>query len=403
MKVLQIDKYFYLKGGAETVFFNTMDLLKQKGHEVIPFSLKSDKNLYSEYEDYFVDYPELSEANMLTKIKNIPNFIYNKEAASQLDKLLTIEKPDIAHIHLMFNSMSVSILPVLKRHRIPIVMTAHDYRLVCPAYTFKNGKGEFCEKCRSGSYYNCIINKCSNNNLANSILLSMDSYFRSLFYQPIKLIDKFIFVSQFSQNKHIEINPLYKSKSTFLYNFTPMKSVSEKKRGDYFLYFGRISKEKGVETLVHAAKGLPNIKLKILGTGPLLDSLKKEASANVEFLGFIQGEELENYIQNAMYVIVPSECYENNPMAIVESTTLGTPIIGSRIGGIPELIEDRQSGFLFEPGSIENLQQILHNAQSVSDKKYMDISASAIDFAHKNFSEEAHYNKLMSVYNSITS
>lgn len=113
MKVLQIDKYFYFKGGAETVFFNTIDLLERKGHKVIPFSLKSNKNLFSEYEKYFVDYPELSESNFFTKIKNIPNFIYNKQAASQLEKLLSKEKPDIAHIHLMFNSMSVSILPVL--------------------------------------------------------------------------------------------------------------------------------------------------------------------------------------------------------------------------------------------------------------------------------------------------
>ena len=271
----------------------------------------------------------MSESNFFTKIKNIPNFIYNKQAASQLEELLSKERPDIAHIHLMFNSMSVSILPVLKRYNIPIVMTVHDYRLVCPAYTFKDGKGNFCEKCRTGSYYNCIIHKCSNNNIANSILLSMDSYFRSMFYQPIKLVDKFIFVSKFSQNKHIDIDPLYKQKSTYIYNFTPMKRESKKERGNYFIYFGRLSQEKGIETLVKAVKKSPFIRLKVLGTGPLLESLKREATDNIEFLGFKQGEELRDYIKNAMYVVVPSECYENNPMAIVESTTIGTPIIGS--------------------------------------------------------------------------
>ncbi len=401
MKVLQIDKYFYFKGGAETVFFNTIDLLERKGHKVIPFSLKSDKNLFSEYEKYFVDYPELSESNFFTKIKNIPNFIYNKQAASQLEELLSKERPDIAHIHLMFNSMSVSILPVLKRYNIPIVMTVHDYRLVCPAYTFKDGKGNFCEKCRTGSYYNCIIHKCSNNNIANSILLSMDSYFRSMFYQPIKLVDKFIFVSKFSQNKHIDIDPLYKQKSTYIYNFTPMKRESKKERGNYFIYFGRLSQEKGIETLVKAVKKSPFIRLKVLGTGPLLESLKREATDNIEFLGFKQGEELRDYIKNAMYVVVPSECYENNPMAIVESTTIGTPIIGSNIGGIPELIDNTRSGFLFNTGSVDSLQKVLYDALSVSDEKYKEIVESAFNFASNNFSEDAHYEKLMSVYNSI--
>lgn len=401
MKVLQIDKYFYFKGGAETVFFNTIDLLERKGHKVIPFSLKSNKNLFSEYEKYFVDYPELSESNFFTKIKNIPNFIYNKQAASQLEKLLSKEKPDIAHIHLMFNSMSVSILPVLKHYNIPTVMTVHDYRLVCPAYTFKDGKGNFCEKCRTGSYYNCAIHKCSNNNIANSILLSIDSYFRSMFYQPIKLVDKFIFVSKFSQNKHIGIDPLYKQKSTYIYNFTPMKRERKKERGNYFIYFGRLSQEKGIETLVKAVKKSPFIKLKVLGTGPLLESLKREATDNIEFLGFKQGEELRDYIKNAMYVVVPSECYENNPMAIVESTTIGTPIIGSNIGGIPELIDNTRSGFLFNTGSVDSLQKVLYDAQSVSDKKYKEIVESASNFASNNFSEDAHYEKLMSVYNSI--
>lgn len=400
MKVLQIDKYFFMKGGAETVFFNTMNLLRQKGHEVVPFSLKSKKNFPSEYEDYFVDYPELSESSLLTKIKHIPNFIYNKKAASQLDKLLTKEKPDIAHIHLMFNSMSVSILPVLKRHHIPVVMTVHDYRLVCPAYTLKDGKGAFCERCKSGNYYKCITNKCSNNNLPNSVLLSLDSYFRSMFHQPVKLIDKFIFVSKFSQNKHIEIEPAYKLKSTYLYNFTQMKSIN-KKRGDYFLYFGRISKEKGIQTLVNAAKQLPNIKLKVLGTGPLLKELKKDLPQNIEFLGFKQGEELIDYIKNAMYVIVPSECYENNPMAIVESTTLGTPIIGSNIGGIPELIDDTHNGFLFKTGSVVNLQEVLSKACNVSDEQYKEISRAASEFAYENFSEESHYQRLMAIYNSV--
>lgn len=401
MKVLQIDKYFYLKGGAETVFFNTIKLLKDNGHEAIPFSLKSKKNFQTPYESYFVDYPELSEASLFTKIKNIPSFIYNKAAAIQLEKLIIQERPDIAHIHLMFNSFSVSILPVLKKYNIPTVMTVHDYRLVCPAYTFKNGEGQFCEKCKTGSFYNCIINKCSNNNLSNSILLTLDSYFRSQFYKPIEMINKFLFVSQFSRNKHIEIDSRYEEKSTYLYNFTPKATRIKDQRGNYFLYIGRISKEKGVETLIKAFKRTPNSKLKILGTGPLMNILKKNITPNIEFLGFKQGEELNDYVRNAMYVIVPSECYENNPMAIVESTTMGTPIIGSNIGGIPELINKHGNGFLFPPGSVDDLCKTIQHAYNISDEEYGSISNRALEFSKANFSEEAHYKKLMDIYQSI--
>ena len=148
MKILQLNKYFYQKGGAETVFFNTISTLENRGHQVIPFALKNKKNKFSEYESYFVDYPELSESNIWTKITNIPAFIYNRQAAKQLERLILDKKPDIAHIHLLFNSLSVSILPVLQKYRIPTVMTVHDYRLICPAYTLTNGKGKICELCK---------------------------------------------------------------------------------------------------------------------------------------------------------------------------------------------------------------------------------------------------------------
>ena len=159
MKILQLNKYFYQKGGAETVFFNTISTLENRGHQVIPFALKNKKNKFSEYESYFVDYPELSESNIWTKITNTPSFIYNRQAAKQLERLILDKKPDIAHIHLLFNSLSVSILPVLQKYRIPTVMTVHDYRLICPAYTLTNGKGKICELCKDRHFIHCKLNR----------------------------------------------------------------------------------------------------------------------------------------------------------------------------------------------------------------------------------------------------
>lgn len=401
MKILQIDKYFYLKGGAETVFFNTIDLLREKGHEVIPFSLKSAKNRPSEYAPYFVDYPELSESSLWTRIRRAPAFLYNRGSARNLEKLIRDEKPDLAHIHLLFNGMSVSILPVLKKYRIPVVMTAHDYRLICPAYTFTNGRKELCERCiASKQYWRCVTGKCSKGNLPNSLLLSLDTYFREQFYPPVELIDRFIFVSQFSQGKHIEANPLYREKSDHLYNFTPVKPAADLPKENYLLYFGRISEEKGVATLLEAMKSHPGLALKIAGTGPLLDTLKQAAPDSVSFLGFKQGEELNRLIQQAAFVVVPSEWYENNPLTIIESMTLGTPVIGSRIGGIPELIEENKTGFLFRSGSAAELSEAIGKARRLDAGAYGAMTEAARAFARDNFSKEAHYQRLMRIYES---
>lgn len=401
MKVLQIDKYFYLKGGAETVFFNTIDLLEENGHQVIPFCLNSIKNRPSVYNEYFVNYPELSESSILTKIKKAPAFLYNLESAKKLEQLILKEKPDIAHIHLLFNGISVSILPILRKYKIPIIMTAHDYRLICPAYTFTNGKQELCEKCKeSKQYWRCIINKCSKRNLTNSILLSLDTYFRESFYPPVELIDKFIFVSKFSQNKHVEANDIYEKKSTHLYNFTPIVKDSNIIKEKYLLYFGRISEEKGISTLIKAMTAFPDIQLKIAGTGPLLQELSKNKADNITFLGFKEGQELKELISKAIFVVVPSEWYENNPLTIIESMTLGTPVIGSNIGGIPELINKNVTGYLFSPGSVDELTEAIKSAITLNSDKYQQMIEATQHYAFNNFSKKAHYVRLMDIYKS---
>lgn len=403
MKILQINKYYFQKGGAETVFFNTIAVLEENGHKVIPFAIENDKNKTTQYADYFVDYPELSESDIWTKIKSIPSFIYNREAARQLEKLILAEKPDIAHIHLLFNSLSVSILPVLKKYNIPIVMSIHDYRLLCPAYTFRNGKGEICEQCKDGKYRHCTTNKCSKGSLINSILLSAESTFRKYYYNPLDYIDKFIFVSKFAENKHIEFNKNYSLKAVQLYNFTPdiPLHIEKKKDERYLLYFGRLSDEKGIKTLLEAIKQTPEIPLKIVGRGPLMKEIENNYPPNVSFLGFKEGIELKEYVQNALFTIVPSEWYENNPLSIIESLSAGTPVIGSCIGGIPELIEDKKTGFIFKMGDVDDLVKTIKMATNLSIEEYRTMSVCCNQFALLNFSKDNHYKRLIDIYQSL--
>ena len=386
MKILEIDKYYYLKGGAETVFFNTMQLLRDNGNEVIPFCLANNKNRSSVYSNYFVNFPELSESSLCTRIKYLSSFFYNKESARKLEQLIVKEKPDIAHIHLLFNGISVSILPVLKKYRIPVVMTVHDYRLICPAYTFTDGKQCLCEKClTTKNYWQCAVNKCSNGSFVNSLLLALEMYYRRWSYEPINYIDKFIFVSNFSWQKHIQASADFQKKGVHLYNFTREKHSAPKRTKDYFLYFGRISAEKGLQTLMNAAKMMPSILFKVAGTGPLLSYFEKQNISNVSFVGFKQGKDLDDLIAGAKFVIVPSEWYENNPLSIIESMMAKTPVIGSCIGGIPELISHKVSGFLFEPKNCTALKNVLSQAMELNDQEYEQMCQNAYKFAQNNF------------------
>jgi glycosyltransferase involved in cell wall biosynthesis len=401
MKVLQINKYFYPKGGSETVFFQTIELLEAYDHEVIPFSVRNPQNRPTPYAAYFANYTDPAQSSLGAKLRHLPSFFYNRNAAKQLDRLLEREKPDIAHIHLLFNSLSVSILPVLKKRGIPVVMTAHDHRLICPAYLFLDGKGQICERCRGERYYECLVRRCSKGNLFHSLMLTLDSYFRQYVLSPLDYVDRFIFVGRFAYAKHLEFSSRYEGKSSVLFNFTliPPRPVSEKE--NYVLYVGRISTEKGLPVLIQAMESVANVRLKIVGTGPLLDTLRSEGRPDTEFTGFLSGKALHDAIRKARFIIVPSEWYENNTLVIIEAYTLGTPAIGSRIGGIPEFIQDGVNGFLCEPSSVEELRQTIRKALSLSPEAYAVMCREAQSFAHEHFTGEAYYRKLIALYNDV--
>lgn len=180
MKVLLIDVYNYNKGGAETVCFNTGKMLEEHGHKVIYFTLKWAENKPSPYSKYF---PESKETRRgpLKQIKNMVNYFYHFEAAKKIEQLILDEKPDIAHIHLIWGQITPSIFPVLKKYNIPILFTVHDYRIVCPAYTFRNGKGQICEECQGKYFYKCFTNTCCKGSKLMSAVMAAEQYFRNIF------------------------------------------------------------------------------------------------------------------------------------------------------------------------------------------------------------------------------
>ena len=412
MKILLIDNYHYRRGGAEVVYFNTGDILSSHGHKILYFSQLWDENLGCDYDVYFPKGVDIRRSTAYQKIIGVRNYVFNTQAAKLLDKLIKDTHPDIAHVHLFWGGLSTSILKVLNRNGIPVVHTVHDYRMVCPAYTFKDGKNHICEKCHAGNYISCILNKCAKGNLLMGAIMTGEMYFRNIFFHPSKYISTFIYVSKFCRDKHIEHDERFLNcPSEIIYNFSNSdilhfcenKKENVNKYSNYYLYYGRLSYEKGIPTLIDAFAEHKDLNLKIVGTGPEETELKRicydRNINNIEFLGYKTGRELYDIIQNAKFVCVPSEWYENNPMTIIESYTLGTPVIAAEIGGIPEIVVNNKTGFLFISADKKSLSDAIGKAQSIDLETYMSLCENADSFAKENFSIDNYYNRLMDVYN----
>ena len=408
MKILEINVFNYRKGGSEAVYFSTMELLKEHEDEVVNFTLKWIENESSPQEQFFPESKE-SRRGVIRPIKNMVNYFYNREAARKLESLIQQEKPDIAQVHLIWGQITGSILSILKKHHAPVIFTIHEYRIVCPAYTFRNGKGEVCEKCQGKYFYKCITNKCCKDSYVLSAMMAAEQYFRNIFTNPAKYIDGLIYVSQFAKTKLEQYMPALKDKPNMvLYNLTDQIKPSierKEKKEKYYLFFGRLSYEKGIKTLISAFKETPQCKLKIAGTGPLEEELKAfvlhDKMNNVEFLGYQSGKPLQDLIANAYFIMVPSEWYENNPMTIIEGYAAGVPVIGARIGGIPEIIVDSKTGYLFESGNTEELVQIIKASSFLGHEEYWSMCENALSFAKEHFNRDEYYSKLMSFLKKI--
>ena len=405
MKILQINNIHYRRGGADIVYLNTGKLLENHGHDVLYFSQKNVKNETTNSNDYFIKETNYFDKSLINKIYSIPRFFYSDESKRQLSKLINELKPDIAHIHLYKGTLTPSILEVLKINNVPIIISLHDYGLLCPHNLMLDGKMNICTRCVNGSALNCITNKCNRNNLLLSTVSSLEYIFHKAFFPFDKYFDKIITVSKFGQQMHQKSKSLF-DKILHLYNFYPDLNQTEinTKKGNYILYFGRLSAEKGVETLFNAwLMKERKAQLKIVGTGELYEELNKKSIgiSSIEMLGFKSGDELNKLIKEASFIIVPSEWYENNPLTIIEAYANGKPVIGSNVGGIPEIINDGDTGFLFEMGSVDDLSDKITKAETIDEEEYYRLSTNARKFAVEHFSEESHYNSLLSIYKEV--
>lgn len=268
-------------------------------------------------------------------------------------------QPDVIHINNFNYQLTPSIILEIQKWRqegnlCRIIFTAHDYQLVCPNHMLNNpNTGENCEKCLGGHFLNCIKGKCIHGSALKSAIGAMEAALWNG-NGVYRYFDTIICCSEFLKAK-MDSNPLFAAKTIALHNFVDKVEWKSTAKKDYVLYFGRFSKEKGIETLIKVCKRLPEVQFVFAGTGPLEAEINN--ISNIKNAGFQTGKALETLIREARFSIYPSEWYENCPFSVMESQLYGTPVLGADIGGIPELIEAGRTGELFASGNENKLKE----------------------------------------------
>lgn len=387
MKVLLVNKFHYMKGGAERYYFTLADIFKKQGHDVIFFSMNHEKNYPCDQEEYFVSNKEYNnKTSLIDKFKAYRTLIYSNEAYIKMNQLLNDEKPDLVILNNIHRQITTSIIDAISEHNIKMYWVAHDLITLCPAYTMLDGNGNICEDCCNGEFKNCIRKKCVKNSRVKSSLAVKEAKY-NLKNKIYDKVDKFITPSNFYRKKLIQYG-FDENKVIHKPNPLPLDTKYELNDKDekYILYFGRLSKEKGVKTLIDSIKDI-NYRLIVLGTGPIEKELKEYVNSNkitnVELLGFKQGEELTNYIRNSRCVVLPSEWYENGPYSAMEAMALGKPLIVSNLGGLPELVEQNKNGYIFT--SKEELKESLIKMINLNEEEYKSMCNSSLDKSKELF------------------
>jgi glycosyltransferase involved in cell wall biosynthesis len=398
-RILSVNSYHYRRGGSDVVYLEHAALMEKLGWENGFFSMQHPKNYPTEWSRYFIDELEFgSDYSAWQKLVMAGKAVYSFEAQRRLRGLIQDFAPDVAHLHCIYHHLSPSILPVLSKAGIPTVMTAHDLKIACPAYKMLNRTG-VCERCKDGSVINVIKYRCVRDSLGASVIVAAESGLQRMMQTYRKHLDKVVVPSRFFMNKFIEWG-WPEDQFAYVPNYVHADAFSPASdAGDYFLYFGRLAPEKGIATLLRAAK-LAGVHVKVVGTGPeeqALKALNVELNEPAVFLGYRTGDELHDLIRGSRAVVLPSEWYENAPMSVLESFALAKPVIGAEIGGIPEMVTE-DVGATFTSRDVEGLAEGLRAMASLADSQVVDMGRRAREKVENEFSQHRYVDTMLDVY-----
>ena len=395
MKILLVNKFLYPKGGSETYIFNLGNVLSSKGHTVEYFGLQNEKNTVGNSADSYVsdiDFSLGTKKNLRAPLR----IVYSSEARRKIRAVLESFQPDVVHLNNIQFHLTPSIILETEKYRrksgrnIKIIYTAHDFQLVCPSHGMFDSEMKICTKCLDGNYLHCVKGKCMKKSLAKSVLAAADACFWKV-GKAYDFIDKIICPSYFLKSM-LDTQERFKTKTTAIHNFVePDSAVYDKE--DYILQFGHLSKDKGTLTVLEAAKRMPEKRFVFAGFGEAEKAIAQVP--NAEFVGFKTGDELKALIGKAACSVCSSEIFENCPFSVIESQIYGTPVIGSELGGIPELISENETGLIFEAGNADELVKKLRFLLETEGKlEEFTENCRKAQFE----TAETYYEKIMQIY-----
>src|SRR3989339_118990 len=396
MKILLVNKYWYMRGGAERVVFATKDILEKNGHKVEIFGMKHSKNILEN--KYFIDNIDYANTKGFKKIVIAFKSIYNFDAKNKFTKLVEEFQPDVVHFHNIYHQLSFSLLDVVKDKKIPAVMTLHDYKMISPNYNlFHHGKID--ESSCGKNYYKCFFNNCMEN-FGRSMSVTFEAYLRA-WKKWNNNINVYISPSQFLKEKFLSVG--FKNKIEVVVNPLVVTDIKENIFiGKNVLYMGRLSEEKGVKSVLEMAEKFSDVLFKIAGDGPLNFFLEKTIEhknlKNVELLGYLTGDNLHNTLLNARLLLLPSQWYENYPLSVLEAHAMGKVVLANDLGGLVEMIPREM---LVDHKDKNAWLQKIDQWYNKTDKELAFVAKDLRNNIIKENNIDVYYKSLIKVYEQI--
>lgn len=401
MKIAMAGQNYFVRGGSDKVLIETEKMLRAYGHEVAPFCGADKNNHENEWLKFF---PKKEVSISSPRLGDVVRYVYNFDAKKAVRRFIKEFGPDVFHCHIYYGKLSSSILSEVKNQAVPLIQTIHEYKVVCPTYQLSSN-GTVCEKCANFRFYNVLKHRCNKGSVSRSAASMVESYV-SYIFGSIEKIDRFIAVSDFQRNKVISMG-VPANKISTIHNFVDIgEIVPEYAVGRYFIYFGRVEREKGIWVLLEAFRKIKNISLLIVGEGSASEGAKeycrRNAMSNVTFFGFATRDQLGDLIRGATASIVPSVWYETFGLSAAESLAYGKPVIAADIGGLPEVLSVGDDSTLIEAGNVDEL------VAAVEEMAYGKLDLEKMGRAgrenvERKFSRASHYEKLSALYRAVMS
>lgn len=403
MRILFCNKYNYPFSGTEAYLFEAMELMRSKGHEVALFSMADERGRPTPYDRHFVPHVDFKKVGgWFHRIGLVSHAIYSPEARRRIRSMIADFQPDVAHVRNIYHHLSPSILWELKAQRVPVVYHLNDFKVLCPSYNLVS-HGDVCETCKSGEFWRALTEKCYPGWDARMALVA-EAYVHKWLGTYHKCVDCFLAPSQFVCDKFVE-HGWDRSRFEVLSHFQPVQFIAEQNTKDSpILYFGRLSKEKGVHDLLAAMQRLPNLQLIIAGDGPERVALQRKTAelglSNVEFAGHLRGADLGRAINNSRFTVLPSHAYETLGKTILESYARGRAVIATDLGSRRELVHDGKTGLLYKTGDAEQLASAIEFLVSQPDlAKTMGLAGR--ELVRQKHTALEHYEKLIALYTRL--